>query len=51
MAGALGGQLDLVAVAGPGCCFSLVLPVGFDGLAAAAAALPERVASTSEVTQ
>lgn len=51
LAGALGGQLDLVAVAGPGCCFSLVLPVGFDGLAAAAAALPERVASTSEVTQ
>ncbi len=36
LAGALGGQLDLTAVAGPGCCFSLELPTGFDGAAAAA---------------
>jgi signal transduction histidine kinase len=44
LAAALGGELDLMAVAGPGCCFALQLPTGFD-----AAPSRERAVANSEV--
>lgn len=52
LSGALGGQLGLAAVAGPGSCFSLELPTGLDGPAAAAVvALADRTTTNSELTR